>query len=128
MKLLSPKESDWQQVLSSVGVPVDSTSRFTRVSSLTLLESSVVVVLLSATGIIADNWRFVGYVSSEIRTGLTVGGNPDCRFARPQKLYANQLQLFLLPAISDSYTLTIDINCVGDGVNLFAWEYTGLIE
>lgn len=127
MKLASLTQDDWTKVLDLAEISLEEASRFTRVTSPILLSSPVVACLFVDSTLLSNSWSLVGYVSTEIFSGLTIGGAFNTRLGRRQPIYANRLQIFTFPLFSDNYSLVFDLKIVGN-VQLQAWEYTGEIN
>lgn len=123
--LLLFSETTWQQVWGISTIPPDQ-NKYTRITCPVLLSSPVIALLFSYPGSIIDPWRWAGWVSIEVTTGLVIGGQPSARLNESRKLYVNRLQVFTYPQIVSDYSLIFD-SAISGNVSLFAWEYTGEI-
>ncbi len=117
-------QNSWNQVWSLPQIPPDE-NRYTRVVCPILLSAPAVAVMFSIPGAVADPWRWGGYISREVQSGLIIGGSPNAKIDSSKKIYVNKLQILTFPPVAD-YSLVFDAAFSGD-VGLFAWEYTGTI-
>lgn len=92
-----------------------------------LLNSKILAVLITSPTIKENEWYRAAFIQREVRSGLIVGGSNDARLDASRRLYLNRLQIFTYN-VDIEYALTASCQIYGNGVNLFAWEYTGLIE
>lgn len=119
-------QNSWNQVWGLDLIPPDN-NKYTRVTCPVLLSAPAVAIMFSLPGAIIDPWRWGGYLSREVNSGLIVGGSNDAKLDNSFKVYVNRLQIITYPQIVNNYTLIFDANYSGD-VSLFAWEYTGTID
>lgn len=92
-----------------------------------LLTSPVVAVMFNSLVASGREWAVAGYLNQQIQTGITIGQSASALTSRGQKLFFNQLQVFVFP-ISSEYAcrLTID-SWVTGAADFTLWEYTGEI-
>lgn len=116
----------WNQVWSASEISPDE-NKYTRIICPILLTSSVIALLFSVPGQIIDPWRWGGWVSREVASGLVVGGQPSAKLDESRRLYVNRLQIFTYQVAVPNYALIFDAAISGN-VAIFAWEYVGTIE
>ncbi|MEG4323692.1 MULTISPECIES: hypothetical protein [unclassified Microcoleus] len=117
-------QNSWNQVWGLSAIPPDD-NRYTRVVCPVLLSTTAVAVMFSIPGAVVDPWRWGGYISREVQSGLIVGGSTNAKIGFSQRIYVNRLQILIFEFVAD-YSLVFDSAFSGD-VNLSAWEYTGAI-
>jgi hypothetical protein len=83
-------------------------------------------VIITSPTLRENEWYLAAFIQREIFTGLSVGGQPDARIDSSRKLYLNRLQVFTYN-VEVEYSLSANCFIYGNGINLFAWEYTGII-
>lgn len=118
-------QNSWNQVWGLNLIPPDQ-NRYTRVVCPVLLSSPAIAVMFSVPGTIIDPWRWGGYISREVQSGLIVGGSTDAKIDSSKKIYVNKLQILIFEPVAN-YSLIFDAAFSGD-VQLFAWEYIGSIN
>ena len=70
------------------------------------------------------SWRFAGYASQKIRTGLLVGGAHESLSAR-RSLWLNEITLLFFDQLASTYTLSINPPKWFRDINIYTWQYTG---
>lgn len=117
-------QDSWNQIWSLSSITPDE-NRYTRVVCPVLLSTTAIAVMFSIPGAVVDPWRWGGYISREVQSGLIVGGSTDAKIDSSRKIYVNRLQILIFEPVAD-YSLVFDAAFSGN-VNLFVWEYTGII-
>ena len=117
-------ENSWNQVWNLSSIPPDE-NRYTRVVCPILLSTTAVAIMFSISGAVVDSWRWGGFISREVQSGLIVGGSMDAKVGSSKRIYVNKLQILIFEPVAD-YSLVFDAAFSGD-VSLFVWEYTGEI-
>lgn len=116
-------ETNWQQVWNT---PVPAATGVRRLICPQILNTNAIALLLSASTLPADYRRVRGaYINREVKSGLVIAGQ-DALLNFSQRLYLNQLQIFTYEFRSE-FILIANCTAKGEGLNLFAWEYTGPI-
>jgi hypothetical protein len=115
-------QNSWSQVWTLLDIPPDQ-NRYTRVVCPIILSSRAIAVMFSIPGTVFDPWRWAGYISREVQSGLIIGGASDAKIDSSRKIYVNKLQILIFEPVAD-YSLVFDAAFSGN-VQLFAWEYTG---
>lgn len=113
-------ESSWLQVWST---PVPAVTGVRRLVCPQILNTNAVALLLSAPSL-PTNYRWIrgAFINREVRSGLVVAGQ-DALLDYSRRLYINQLQIFSYDSKVE-FSLIANCTAKGEGLNLFAWEYT----
>jgi hypothetical protein len=91
----------------------------------TTLDSPIIAV--NATSSTAEpHWKYAGMAIQEIRTGLSVGGQPDSTIAA-KKFYLNQTTLLIFPDLGPDFNLLFRIPYWLREIDLTLWNYVGPI-
>lgn len=90
-----------------------------------LIESHIIAVSVTSANA-KDTWYFGGLISQKINLGLTVGGLPDSDGVQKSKLYLNRLTLLILPKLTSSYAVEVEIPKWFRQVSLIIWQYIGI--
>lgn len=98
-------------------------NRYTRCVCPLLLDTSAIAILLKTPKTNFDTSQVAGYVSREVKTGLTISNNPDARIDNWYKVYVNKIYIITFNSIVAEYSLVFDAVLSGY-VELLAWAYT----
>jgi hypothetical protein len=123
MKLTALTEANLVQVWGLNSIPAQAPNKYSRLVCPVLLTSPAIIILVSSA-YFTTTWAKCGYLSGEIRSGLTVGSGPDCRIGNRRIIYGNRLQLVTFPDRASTYSLIFDAMLTGE-IQLFVWEYIG---
>jgi hypothetical protein len=89
----------------------------------TTLDSPIIAI--NATSDTApDNWRYAGTALQEIRSGLSVGGQPDTTVAA-KRFWLNQLTLLWFPDLGPDYNILFRIPYWIRSIDLTVFNYIG---
>ena len=117
--------NSWSQVwaITQILLPTDS-SKYARVVCPILLSATAIAIQYNVPQIKTNSWTRGGYLSREVNSGLTVGGQYTAKLDESKILYVNRLQIFTYSNIIANYSLAFDSIYTGE-VSLFVWEYIG---
>ncbi len=91
-------QNSWNQVWTLLEIPPDE-NKYTRVVCPILLSSRAIAVMFSIPGATLDYWRWGGYISREVQSGLIVGGSVDAKIDSSRKVYVNRLQILTFETV-----------------------------
>ncbi len=69
-------------------------------------------------------WRCGGWLSANIVSGITVGGNSDSQIGR-ETLRLGKINIIRFPHLSSSYSLTLDVPKWFRSIEYVIWSYIG---
>ena len=120
--------NSWNQVwaITQILLPTNS-NKYVRVVCPILMSASAIAIQCNVPQIKNNSWTRGGYLSREVNSGLTAGGQYNAKLDDSKILYVNKLQIFTFPSVVNNYSLVFDSIFAGE-VSLFAWEYTGEIN
>lgn len=124
--------ANWQQLYSTSvnAVSLGAGSAFAPIGTILvpiLIESHIIAVSVTCANA-KDTWYFGGLISQKINLGLTVGGLPDSDGVQKSKLYLNGLTLLILPKLTSSYAVEVEVPQWFRQVSLIIWQYVGTIS
>jgi hypothetical protein len=90
-----------------------------------LLDVFVLAILVSTNVPEGRTWKFAGNVRQKVSTGIVFGGSQDASFNRRYALFLDKINLVVFPAISTSYSISIQVPDWFENVSLTVWRYTG---
>lgn len=82
------------------------------------------VAILTDTKEGKSTWKCGGWLSINVNTGLTVGGDPDAEIAR-FFLRLGKINITRIPTLSYSYSLFLEVPYWFKFIEYYLWEYTG---
>lgn len=88
-----------------------------------LIENNTIAILIS-TNNKKPTWFTGGFVSFNVLTGLTVGGNPDSNiFTR--RVTLDEINILSAPSIAQTFSLTLKAPYYFPDISWTIWEYVG---
>ncbi|MCC5597976.1 hypothetical protein [Nostoc favosum] len=90
-----------------------------------LLNVFVLAILVSTNVPEGRSWKFAGNVRQKVSTGIVFGGSQDASFNRRYALFLDKINLVVFPAISTSYSISIQVPEWFENASITVWRYTG---
>lgn len=90
-----------------------------------LLLDKFVLAVYADSETARPHWHSAGFANQKLRSGITVGGNPDARFNGSHRIWLKRIAILVLPRVSNEYSLSFDIHPWHEEISLQLWEYVG---
>jgi hypothetical protein len=123
--------ANWSQVFSStVAAYQIGNGKYAPIPKIvipTQLESPILAVYISCNPN-KPTWKFAGWLSQSVFTGLTIGGVTDAENVQRRKIWLNKITLVRLEKLANSYSIDFEVPKWFESVSIQVWEYTGTVE
>lgn len=111
------------EVAVILSTPTEAYNPIPPIDLATLIDLPTIAVY-TYTSNAPSSWRCGGWVSGNIITGLTVGGNSDAEIGR-FTLQLNRINIIRFPQVSTTYSIRIYVPKWFRDISYTVWEYTG---
>ncbi|MGB3208242.1 MAG: hypothetical protein WBB28_24930 [Crinalium sp.] len=111
IKLNLPDSNNWESIYTGSQVATHNPNIPNHIHtpipelSIPILVDKFVLAILCTSNTAQPRWRFAGFLSQRINTGLTVGGNYDTDATVARKIYLDRIQLIVFPEVASNYAL-----------------------
>ena len=95
------------------------------ISIAVLLDVFVLAVRVSTVVPEGSTWKFAGYLTQRVSTGISAFDNQDASFNKRQPLFLNKINLVVFPKISTNYSIFIKLPDWFETAGVAVWRYTG---